>query len=205
MDAINPFTKRSFRPRLQIPEIFGQAMSYEDQIHMLLHWVNEQLSGFDFASHEEVAALGDKLAAAIQAVADQDAAALRAAVADLENQIAKISAGAQIWDISHGRYTENQQAMRNTGAFLAVHAITCEQLASLEITVSELSTIGINCHGLAVLGLWLVDQGYTLPDRFKPYIPPAGETPLTATDLANLTITQDLFVKRSALDQARGE
>lgn len=40
---VNPITGQPFVPRLNIPEVFGKGLSYEDQIHMLLKVLNDWL------------------------------------------------------------------------------------------------------------------------------------------------------------------
>lgn len=195
MNIKNPITGRPFGPRLTIPEIFGQALSYEDQILMLVNWVTEAIANIGYVSKDDLTALDERLTAAIKAVQAGAASDLQSAVSDLEYQISQISEGQQIWDVTRGAYGAGKPVIRKTVWFVVVHAITCEQLGRMEITVQQLADSGINCHGLAVLGLWLVDKGYTLPERFTPYSAPRDAASLTTSDLMNLQITQDLFVK----------
>ena len=38
---VNPITGQPFTPRLNVPEVFGKGLSYEDQINMLLAFVEQ--------------------------------------------------------------------------------------------------------------------------------------------------------------------
>lgn len=190
----NPLTKKPFAPRLQIPEIFGQALSYEDQILTLVHWVTSTLSDIEYVSEDDLTALDAKLTAAIQAVAAGSAEDLARAVADLEHQIDNIAKGSQLWDVTVGSYRDNQLTMREAARFVAVHALTVEQVGTMEMTVEQLADSGLNCWGLAVLGVWLVDKGFTLPERYKPQTHAAGGDIVTTADFKNLKFNDQNFV-----------
>lgn len=190
----NPLTKKPFSPRLQIPEIFGQALSYEDQILMLIRWVTSTLADIDYVSEDDLTALDAKLTAAIQAVAAGSAEDLARAVADLEHQIDNIAKGSQLWDVTVGSYRDNQLTMREAARFVAVHALTVEQVGTMDMTVEQLADSGLNCWGLAVLGVWLVDKGFTLPERYKPQTHAAGGDIVTTADFKNLKFNEDNFV-----------
>lgn len=190
----NPLTKKPFSPRLQIPEIFGQALSYEDQILTLIHWVTSTLADVEYVSEDDLMALDAKLTAAIQAVAAGAADDLARAVAELERQIDNIAKGSQLWDVSVGSYRDNQLAMREAARFVAVHALTVEQVGTMEMTVEQLADSGLNCWGLAVLGVWLLDKGFTLPERFTPQTHAAGGDTVTTADLKNLKFNEQNFV-----------
>lgn len=190
----NPLTKKPFAPRLQIPEIFGQALSYEDQILMLIRWVTSTLADIEYVSEDDLTALDTKLTAAIQAVAAGSAEDLARAVADLERQIDNISKGSQLWDVTVGSYRDNQLTMREAARFVAVHALTVEQVGTMDMTVEQLADSGLNCWGLAVLGVWLVDKGFTLPERFTPQTHAEGGDTVTTADLKNLKFNEQNFV-----------
>lgn len=190
----NPMTKRPFAPRLQIPEIFGQALSYEDQILTLIHWVTSTLADVEYVSEDDLKTLDAKLTAAIQAVAAGAADDLARAVAELERQIDNIAQGAQLWDVSVGSYRDNQLAMREAARFVAVHALTVRQVGSMDMTVEQLADSGLNCWGLAVLGVWLLDKGFTLPERFTPQSHATGGDTVTTADFKNLKFNENNFV-----------
>lgn len=190
----NPITKRPFAPRLQIPEIFGQALSYEDQILTLIHWVTSTLADVEYVSEDDLTALDAKLTAAIQAVAAGAADDLVRAVAELERQIDNIAQGSQLWDVSVGSYRDNQLVMREAARFVAVHALTVAQVGAMDITVEQLADSGLNCWGLAVLGVWLVDKGFTLPERFTPQPHTTGGDVVTTADFKNLKFNEQNFV-----------
>lgn len=190
----NPLTKKPFSSRLQIPEIFGQALSYEDQILMLIRWVTSTLADIEYVSEDDLTALDTKLTAAIQAVATGSAEDLARAVADLERQIDNISKGSQLWDVTVGSYRDNQLAMREAARFAAVHALTVEQVGTMDMTVEQLADSGLNCWGLAVLGVWLVDKGFTLPERFTPQTHAAGGDVVTTADFKHLKFNAQNFV-----------
>lgn len=194
MSMRNPLTKRPFAPRLQIPEIFGQALSYEDQILTLIHWVTSTLADIEYVSEDDLTALDAKLTAAIQAVAAGSADDLARAVAELERQIDNIAQGSQLWDVTVGSYRDNQLAMREAARFVAVHALTVQQVGTMDITVEQLADSGLNCWGLAVLGVWLVDKGFTLPERFTPQPHETGGGVVSTADLKHLKFNDQNFV-----------
>lgn len=194
MPMRNPLTKRPFAPRLQVPEIFGQALSYEDQILTLIHWVTSTLADIEYVSEEDLTALDAKLTAAIQAVAAGSADDLARAVAELERQIDNIAQGSQLWDVSVGSYRDNQLVMREAARFVAVHALTVAQVGAMDMTVEQLADSGLNCWGLAVLGVWLVDKGFTLPERFTPQPHTTGGDVVTTADFKNLKFNDQNFV-----------
>lgn len=190
----NPLTKKPFSPRLQIPEIFGQALSYEDQVLMLIRWVTSTLADIEYVSEDDLTALDAKLTAAIQAVAAGAADDLARAVAELERQLDNIAKGSQLWDVTVGSYRDNQLAMREAARFVAVHALTVEQVGTMDMTVEQLADSGLNCWGLAVLGVWLVDKGFTLPERFTPQTHASGGDVVTTADFKHLKFNDDNFV-----------
>lgn len=192
----NPLTGKPAYPRLNVPEIFGHAMSYGDQIQMLLAYVNSVLEGADVVSDEELQAAVQGLAQQIASAVDGLNGELENAVARLQREIEETAKGQEIYAVYLGGYGPNQDVMRGTAAFVAVHAITCGQLAAMEITAQQLSDSGINCHGLAVLGTWLASKGYELPDRFKPRAAPAPGVArdLVSGDMPNMAVNEQMFV-----------
>lgn len=162
----NPLTRKPFRPRLQIPEIFGQALSYEDQILCLIHWVTEQIEDIDYVSSADLVALDEKLTAAINAVATRSETDLNRAVADLKKQIDAMSMGAQIWDVTVGSYRENQTAMRATVNRLAVRGVTVAEMVSIYTTCQALAGSGLTVAGVAV-AINAKQAGETLSSRYE--------------------------------------
>lgn len=162
----NPLTKQPFAPRLQIPDIFGQALSYEDQILTLIHWVTSTLADVEYVSEDDLTALDAKLTAAIQAVAAESADDLARAVADLESQISGISEGSQIWDVTTGSYRENQTAMRATVNRLAVRGATIAEMIAIYQTCQALAGSGLTVAGVAV-AIYAKQAGDTLSTRYE--------------------------------------
>lgn len=169
MPILNPMTGQPIAPRFTVPDIFGGAMSYTDQIQMLIAWVEQQVSGLDYVSEDALAEAVATLQAAIAAGDAADAQALANAVSYLEGLISGTSEGALIWDLSRGRYGANQDVTRSNALLFDPWACTVEQLNALGLTVDRLSTCGLNCAGLAAVGTHLTEPTVApnVPARYK--------------------------------------
>ena len=83
---INPFTGRPFQPRFNVPEVFGEALSYEDQILWLAkHFkaLKDFIDGLNLATFK-----GEILAA----VAKQNEATLEAFMITVDKRLSAMEA-----------------------------------------------------------------------------------------------------------------
>lgn len=163
---INPITGKPVAPRLTVPEIFGTALSYQDQILMLAHWTKSTIDGIELASADDMAALKAQITA-LQALVDANRKEVAAALAKLQDELDKISAGHQIYAVYEGDFEENETCMRETVNFVSIEGILISELNALSMTCATLRDCGLNCHGLAVYGRALIDGIEPVPPRFK--------------------------------------
>lgn len=79
---------------------------------------------------------------------------------NLRDLIANLQVGTLIWNVTAGTYTDNVKAMRDFFNDVAVHAITVDRLAQLDMTVDQLADCGLNVRGLAVYSGQLIGDGF---------------------------------------------
>lgn len=163
---INPVTRRAFVPRLTVPEVFGTALSYQDQILMLAHWVSDAVDSIETVSAEELANIKASIET-LMLLVDQNRAETAEAIARLQGEIDKISAGAQIYAVYNGTFEENEACMRDTVTFVSIEGLLISELNDLDMTCDTLKNCGLNCHGVAVYGRAIIDGIATVPPRFK--------------------------------------
>lgn len=194
MMYINPVSGLPIFPRLAVPQSFGDAMSYTDQLLILAHGLQNVQTNVD-TDHSNIYAQIKGVADSVAALAESTAGAL----AELRREIGETAVGTQIYDCFTGSYEENMVGMRDTVYWLAVHAITVGELNSLEgmDTVEDLRDCGLSCVGLAVLGQWLLGKGFTIPERYDPEGRATGAA-LTARDYPNLMLdaTNNVYLAR---------
>lgn len=194
MGYINPVSGLPIMPRLAVPQSFGDAMSYTDQILILAHGLQNIQSTVD-TEHTDIYAQIKAVSDSVTALAESTAGAL----AEVRREIGETAIGTQVYDCFTGSYEENMVGMRDTVYWLAVHAITVGELNSLEgmDTVTDLRDCGLSCVGLAVLGQWLFGKGFTIPERYDPQGRATGAA-LTARDYPNLMLdaTNNVYLAR---------
>lgn len=194
MGYINPVSGLPITPRLAVPQSFGDAMSYTDQILILAHGLQGIQDTVD-TEHTDIYAQIKAVSDSVAALAESMAGAL----AEVRREIGETAIGTQIYDCFTGSYEENMVGMRDTVYWLAVHAITVGELNSLEgmDTVTDLRDCGLSCVGLAVLGQWLLGKGFTIPERYDPQGRATGAA-LTARDYPNLMLdaTNNVYLAR---------
>lgn len=133
----------------------------------------------DFQSNaEEIQKLWDKTAQIDNEISDintdianmkDDVAAKYAHVLMLITQlrelIEQIKASELQWDVTRGVYDATMYAQRNMFNDITVHGITCDDLVDAVATVDDLANCGLNVRGVAVMGLWLLNN-FDIPDYF---------------------------------------
>lgn len=148
---INRFTGQPFLPRFNVPEVFGEALSYEDQIIWLAkHFkkLYDYVSAIDLDRFRtEVLAAVAKQLAGYQATTD-------ARLAAMERKIDAYVSGDLIYDPTQGAYVPSMVAMRRVYAAL-VHSGNSHVYDASQLTVDGLA--GKNAHAYSVAGLAEVD------------------------------------------------
>lgn len=151
------------------PLVYDESVSIVQQIAYIMGAVNEvnERQG-DWANKSDLATLwADFLAdqaaqtKALQGYADAQDAKV---TAELMVEIQKIGKSMMVWDVTQGAFAESTVAMRNLYGWLAVHAVTVEELAASTVTptVAQLAAHGLNVRGLATWSTELKD-GWTEP------------------------------------------
>ena len=87
-------------------------------------------------------------------------------IGDLRNLIKSLNMTTLVCDVQHGYVTSSTNAMRDMFNDITVHAITIENLNTLDMTVKDLADCGLNVRGLAVMSYSLIDK-FDVPDDFK--------------------------------------
>lgn len=135
------------------PLVYDESVSITQQIAYIMGALNEENNRFGLyltlpAFREFLDRLDEEQSAqdtALMAYANQKDAMLRAA---LEKQIENIVAGQLIWNPTKGKMTDSVASTRDMFRWLAVHALTCDQL-SASCTVQELAEQSLNVRGVA--------------------------------------------------------
>lgn len=176
MNYRNPFTGRPFQPRFNVPEIFGEALSYEDQVIWLAKHFKELKAyvdglGLDTIKEDVLAAV----TARVEAILDPFMADLKYRISAMEEKIDHVVASDMIYDPTQGGYVPSKEAMRRVYAALVqtgnshVHDMS-------QLTVNEMN--GKGTHAYSVTGLaevdWSDEIGPSDPDI--PVVPDLSET-----------------------------
>lgn len=148
---LNRFTGQPFNPRFNVPEVFGEALSYEDQVIWLAKHFKElkdYVASFDFPNLK---------ADILRAVNRQNKATLDAFMVDVDRRLTimegKVNSfvdGDLMWDPTQGNYVPSKEAMRRVYAALVqtgdshVHDMS-------HLTVDEMA--GKGTHAYSVTGL----------------------------------------------------
>lgn len=158
----NPFTGRPFSPRFDIPEIFGDALSYEDQIIWLAKHFRKLKKWIEGLGLDTIRR--DIMDEVIK-LFDAEQKATDAKLAALDAKIDAAVTGGLIYDPTQGAYVPSKEAMRRLYAAL-VQSGTSHVYDMAYLTVEELS--GKQVHGYSVAALaevpWSNEIGPTDPE-----------------------------------------
>lgn len=172
----NPFTGRPFQPRFNVPEIFGEALSYEDQVIWLAKHFKELKDyvdglGLDTIKEDVLAAV----TARVEAILDPFMADLKYRISAMEEKIDHVVASDMIYDPTQGGYVPSKEAMRRVYAAL-VQTGNSHVHDMADLTVNEMN--GKGTHAYSVTGLaevdWSDEIGPSDPDI--PVVPDLSET-----------------------------
>lgn len=176
MNYRNPFTGRPFQPRFNVPEIFGEALSYEDQVIWLAKHFKELKAYVDGLGLDTIKEdVLDAVTARVEAILDPFMADLKYRISAMEEKIDHVVASDMIYDPTQGGYVPSKEAMRRVYAALVqtgnshVHDMS-------QLTVNEMN--GKGTHAYSVTGLaevdWSDEIGPSDPDI--PVVPDLSET-----------------------------
>lgn len=123
----DPIHGRALLPGNVIPEVFGEAISYEDKLICIIRWVNKTFGWYVTKDQLEQALQGvngaiDKLRQDMNITADQ----LRVLIESLAKQQA-------VYNPTKGKYEDSKTVNRDMYRELAVYGATVDQMASLTV------------------------------------------------------------------------
>lgn len=175
MNYRNPFTGRPFQPRFNVPEIFGEALSYEDQIIWLAKHFKKLYKYVMSLNLEDFR--NEVLEAARRQTDNMLVAALSPVLRRLDAVEAKVEAattGGLIFDPTQGAYVPSKQAMRRLYAAL-VQSGQSHVSDMAYLTVDEMA--GKTVHAYSVAALAEVDWSNEIgpADPVAPPEPPTTE------------------------------
>lgn len=147
----NRFTGRPFAPRFNVPEVFGEALSYEDQILWLAKHF-KQLK--DYIDSLQLDTWKQDIIAALEAenkkILDKFFAEVDRRLIAIEHKVDEAVEDGLIWDPTQGQYVGSKEAMRRTyGALVQTGDSHVSDMAHL--TVDELA--GKTVHAYSVKAL----------------------------------------------------
>lgn len=152
---INRFTGTPFRPRFDVPEVFGEALSYEDQILWLAkHFkkLKDYVDSFDFDKMKDE--IIDEVETTVTGLLTPFMAEVRSRLTEIERKVDDGAAENLIWDPTQGDYVPSKEAMRRVYAAL-VQTGTSHVHDMSNLTVDEMN--GKTVHAYSVTGLAEVD------------------------------------------------
>jgi hypothetical protein len=184
--------------QIATPLVYDESLSVEQQIARLFGKI--AIIDSDFVTTVEFDDFKSQIHAEQVAQTEQLEGYTDSEIAKLDKELRDLIAGSQvgmlIWNVTVGACTGNVKAMRDFFNDVAVHAITVDTLAQLDLTVDQLAECGLNVRGLAVF------SGYLMGDDFVPEgIAYDGAPPLdgklTCSILANGEVRDGYFVEGS--------
>ncbi len=182
------------RPCGQIttPLVYDESLSVAQQIAMLCGRLHQM--DIDFVNADEL----KKVIEDFNDDQDSQTQALKGYTNDeidkLRVFIAGISAGMEIWDVTHGRFDKNATSLTRLFNDVTVHAITVDQLAALDLTVDTLADCGLNVRGLAVFSGYLTGDTFTV-EGITYEGTPLPDNALTVKILAHGVVQDGYFVQ----------
>lgn len=187
-----------------LPASFDDSLSYYEVVCKLTDKVNEIIATYDDLQ-EQIDALDSRIADN-----DTDISKLFTLVSDLDDKVEtynskvlaliaeifsildKIGDNQLQWDCQVGLYKDTMQAQRDMFNDVTVHGITCDDLVDNVNTVDDLANCGLNVRGVAVMGLWILEN-FDIPGYFRYTDGQGGGESgiLTVLDLQTAKVNQD--------------
>lgn len=148
--------------QIATPLVYDESLSVEQQIACLFGKI-ANIDG-DFVATVEFDDFKNQIHAEQVSQTEQLEGYTNSEIGKLDKNlrylIANLQVGALIWNVTAGTYADNAKAMRDFFNDVAVHAITVDQLAQLDMTVDQLADCGLNVRGLAVYSGQLIGDGF---------------------------------------------
>lgn len=187
-----------------LPASFDDSLSYYEVVCKLTGKINEVID-FTDSVQAQIDALNGRLdgvdtnignirenIAALDSKVEEYHEELLGLINELHVLLEYLAKGQQQWDCQLGIYTDTMRAQRDMFNDVTVHGITCDDLVETVETVDALTECGLNVRGLAVMGLWLVEN-FDIPDYFR-YADSGGSTgAITVLDLRDGIVNMDGF------------
>lgn len=179
MPYFNRFAGRPFEPRYNLPETFGEALSYEDQILWLARHFKELQDLVDKIDPE---GLHDTILrecmAATQALVDTAIRAFELRLNQMQEELDAATTGGLIYDPTQGAYVNSKEAMRRVYAALLQSGDSHVHDMS-QLTVSQLAGKGTHAYSVAALAEvdWSDEIGNSDPEA-SPYPGQPGDEAL---------------------------
>lgn len=151
MSFINRFTGRPFQPRFNVPEIFGEALSYEDQILWLATHFKEladKISALDLDGFRRQ--ILEAVDTEIEIKLSRFMVSVDRRLTEMERKVDACAAGDLIWDPTQGDYVPSKEAMRRVYAAL-VQTGNSHVHDMAQLTVDDMN--GKGAHAYSVTGL----------------------------------------------------
>ena len=166
MPSFNRFTGRPFAPRFNVPEVFGEALSYEDQILWLAkHFkeLNDLVNGLDPDGLQDE--ILKECLAATTALMESWTMTFSARLNEMQKLLEAATTGGLIYDPTQGGYVNSKEAMRRMYAAL-VQTGDSHVHDMAQLTVDELAGKGTHAYSVAALGEvgWSDEIGHTDPE-----------------------------------------
>lgn len=177
MPYYNRFTGRPFSPRFSVPEVFGEALSYEDQILWLaknFKKLQDLIDDIDPEGlHDEI--LKECLAATMKLM-ETWTTEFSKRLDEMQKELDVATTGGLIYDPTQGGYVNSKEAMRRMYAAL-VQTGDSHVHDMAQLTVDELAGKGTHAYSVAALGEvgWSDELGHTDPEA-SPW-PDKGDEP----------------------------
>lgn len=177
------------------PLVYDESLSITQQIAIIMGKLNA--IDTDYIDTAEFDAFKQQLASTLDALEKASEKYTDESVENLKREltaiIATLQIGLLVWNVTLGKYTENVETMRDFFNDVTVHAITVDELASLNLTVDQLSDCGLNVRGLAVFSGYLVGEDFTPEGIMYNDVPP--DSKITCAILANGEVKDGYFVE----------
>lgn len=152
---LNRFNGQPFRPRFNVPEVFGEALSYEDQILWLATHFKQLKDfvdglGLDTIKEDVLSAV----TARVEAILTPFMGDVNRRISQMEERIDHVVSSDLIYDPTQGGYVPSKEAMRRVYAAL-VQTGTSHVHDMSQLTVDDMA--GKGTHAYSVTGLAEVD------------------------------------------------
>ena len=128
-----------------IPKLYWDCESAEQSVKNLWRnfdklthyasYIAEQVNSLEYVTPEEL---------------EKETDELKEDIYELKNLILEIIGGAgESWNVRKGSFDSSVESMRDMFEMVTVHAYRCDDIAVMNVTVSQVADCGLNCEGWA--------------------------------------------------------